>query len=57
MIVYTITGSTDNVPSVHSNSGQIIERQLFIERVHHLLQCGAYFPKEECITGLELNKH
>ena len=43
--VLQITGSTDNVPSVHSNSGQIIERQLFIERVHHLLQCGGILPK------------
>jgi hypothetical protein len=40
-----ITGSTGNVVSITTNVGQTIERQLFIERVHHLLQCGGLLPK------------
>ena len=40
-----ITGSTGNVVSITTNVGQTLERQLFIERVHHLLQCGGLLPK------------
>lgn len=40
-----ITGSTSNIAAINTNDDQTIERQLFVERIHHLLQCGALLPK------------
>lgn len=40
-----ITGSTSNMAAINTNDDQTIERQLFVERIHHLLQCGALLPK------------
>ena len=43
--VLAVTGSTGNVTSLTTPSGQTIERQLFVERIHHLLQCGGLLPR------------
>ena len=43
--VLAVTGSTGEVTSLTTHSGQTIERQLFVERIHHLLQCGGLLPR------------
>lgn len=43
--VLAATGSTGSESSLTTHSGQTIERQLFVERIHHLLQCGGLLPR------------